>query len=726
MKNFFIKIWPIFFILMIWLIFSSPYFLKELVPFPSKYLVTFFPPWSSQYGISVGNNAMPDVISQIYPWKRVTIASWKMGQVPMWNPYSFAGTPHAANYQSAVFSPFNLLFFVLREIDAWSFLILLQPLLAGLFMYAFLRSLVRSQPASLIGSIAFMFCGFMVVWMAYGTLGYAVLWLPLILYAIQTERKLLLTASIALSFLSGHFQMSLYVFGMAVIFFIFKKRDIRFGLFLLLGLLLASPQLNLSYNAYSASVRSLLFQAGEIIPWNYLITLFAPDFFGNPVTRNDWFGHYAEWASFIGVIPLLLALYTIFIKKSKEAWLFWIVAAISLLLATPSILTTALFQAKIPVLSVSAASRIIVLFSFSLSVLAVIGLDGLTKDWRNTRRKGVLWLGGGLIVFLLLVWGALIFFKPLPIEKLIVAKRNFILPSGLALVAVGLAYAGFFKNKIFRLAIVSGFVFLTAADLLRFAIKWMPFDPREYVYPPMNVIKYLQDNIGNNRMFGNFGNELASGFFLPSLEGYDALYKSRYGEFISALDNGTIGIPQRSVVQIGKAATFAEKALQLLGVKYYVHKKGDGRSVWAYPFWNFPHYKLTYSDEYFEVYENTEALPRAFLASEFKVETDNQRIIDTILSAKNPQDFVVLEKEPNLKPQKGEGNVLIEKYLPNEVIFNVNTSVPKLLFLSDTYDPGWHAFVDGAPTPLYRADYAFRAVSVPAGEHTIRMVYWAI
>src|SRR3989338_1637009 len=219
MKKLLNKYWPIFVIFVVWFLFSSPYFLKGLAQFPSKYLVTFFPPWSYSYGMALKNNAMPDVISQIYPWKKVTIDTWKQGKVPLWNPYNFAGTPHLGNYQSAVLSPFNLLLLLFPEKDAWSLLILLQPLLAGLFMFIFLGSLDRSDIESLIGSIAFMFCGFIVTWMAYGTLAYAVLWLPLMLFAINKHlnKKIswwnlpLLSISIALSFFSGHFQISLYV-----------------------------------------------------------------------------------------------------------------------------------------------------------------------------------------------------------------------------------------------------------------------------------------------------------------------------------------------------------------------------------------------------------------------------------------------------------------------------------------------------------------------------------
>lgn len=160
------KYWPVFVIVLIWFVFASPYFLKGLVPVPSRYLVTFFPPWSAEYGMALKNNAMPDVVTQIYPWKKITIDSWRHGQVPLWNPYSFSGTPHAANYQTAVFSPVNLLYGIMPFLDAWSISIILQPMLAGLFMYVFLRCLARSNTASLIGAIAFMFCGFITVWMA--------------------------------------------------------------------------------------------------------------------------------------------------------------------------------------------------------------------------------------------------------------------------------------------------------------------------------------------------------------------------------------------------------------------------------------------------------------------------------------------------------------------------------------------------------------------------------
>ena len=53
----------------------------------------------------------------------------------------------------------------------------------------------------------------------------------------------------------------------------------------------------------------------------------------------------------------------------------------------------------------------------------------------------------------------------------------------------------------------------------------------------------------------------------------------------------------------------------------------------------------------------------------------------------------------------------------------ISASNNALLFFSDAYYPGWKAFVDGKETPLYRADYAFRAAVVPQGSHVVSFSY---
>ena len=43
--------------------------------------------------------------------------------------------------------------------------------------------------------------------------------------------------------------------------------------------------------------------------------------------------------------------------------------------------------------------------------------------------------------------------------------------------------------------------------------------------------------------------------------------------------------------------------------------------------------------------------------------------------------------------------------------------------LTDLYHRGWRARVDGQPTPVYLANFLFRAVYLPPGAHTVDFVF---
>jgi len=69
------------------------------------------------------------------------------------------------------------------------------------------------------------------------------------------------------------------------------------------------------------------------------------------------------------------------------------------------------------------------------------------------------------------------------------------------------------------------------------------------------------------------------------------------------------------------------------------------------------------------------------------------------------------------------GHISFVRYGLNEVELAVRTPVSGTLVLSDVYYPGWRAEVDGVPAEVLRADYVFRAVLLPPGEHTVRMEF---
>ncbi|MBI3984701.1 MAG: YfhO family protein [Candidatus Levybacteria bacterium] len=738
--------WPILFLVVIWFVFSSPYFLQGRVPFASTYQVNFFAPWNAYPGFSgpVKNNAMPDVISQIYPWKTFTIDSLKQGILPLWNPYSFSGTAHLANYQSAVLTPLNLLFFILPFIDAWSIAVLLQPLLAGLFMYLYLRSLLLKNFSVTVGSVSFMFCGFITTWMGYETLGYAILFLPLALFAIEKFYALktfkylfLLSISLPLSFFSGHFQISLYFLIFVLLYLIYKylqTRNLKFFiytfLYFLFGLFLTMPQVLVSIEAYGQSLRSGIFQKTEIIPWGYVATFFAPDMLGNPVTRNDWFGHYAEWNGFAGTITIILALYTLFSERIKKVWFFIFTAVLSILLCFPSPVIDLIVFLKVPVLSTSAASRIIVLFSFSIAVLSSFGIEWLFEDLKKQNKGRIIyWLIATLIIFALL-WVVVLGKLILPIDKIIIARQNLILPTLLLASLVSVFVLSFISlkiKKLNKLFIILPFVIvvLISFDLFRFANKWQEFSPKSLAFPKVAVEEKFREISGFERVYGNLGGEATIYYKLPTVVGYDAVYNQRYGQFIASLQNGDLENSARSVVSFPENGLYSRLGLNFLNVRYFVHKIADGRSPWVFPFWNYPdEFNSIYDDGVYQIFENTKAYKRAFLVDSYKVRTDPQEILNAmLLEDLDLTKTLVLEKDISTKLGLKKGSATIDKYLPNEVTIKTVSDGNSLLFLSDPYYPGWKALVDGKESEILRSDFAFRSVIVPKGEHTVKFVY---
>jgi len=745
MKKNILKFWSIIFIFTIWAIFSSPYFFQNRVPFPSKYQVTFFAPWShyQEFAGPVKNNAMPDIITQIYPWKHVTIESLKNGQLPYWNPYNFAGNPHIANFQSAVFSPFNLLFFILPFIDAWSLNILLQPLLAALFTYLYMREVRVSKVGALISSTAFMFCGFMTTWMAYGTLSMAIAFLPLVLFAIEKSfgKKnvwflVLLSISLAISFFSGHVQTSLYLAIVSAFYLVFKyieSRDIKKSLivavFFALGIGISLIQVVPTLALYNESVRSTIIAKGGEIPLNYLVTVFAPDFYGNPVTRNDWIGSYAEWASFIGIAPLLLAFFAFFAKKKSYTYFFAIVGVLALLFSSDTPLRQLLSMSNIPVLATSIPSRMIVIFSICFAILSGFGFDSLQQLIKDKSRKQILAVFGVLGLLLFIVWALLLILHILPADKASLAKKNLILPTLIFFVSGFVVFASsFFKNK--RIIFAAGIVLLilTAFDSLRFATKWIPFDQRSLVYPDAAVIKEIKKTIGNGRVFGNLGTEVTSYYGIQSIEGYDPLYIGRYGDFAHSSFAGNFEEAERSVAQLSDRSKYNERVLDLLGVSIIFHPKADTFTTWAFPVWDDKEkYIKFYEDDKFELYKNTTALSRAKLFYSYEVITGKKNIVKKFYSDSfDFRDTLILEEEPDISEvleQNAKGSAEISSYSPNKVIVVVKTDKPALLFLSDNYYPNWKAKVNGKETKIYRADYTFRAIVVPSGESKVEFYY---
>lgn len=743
LKNFFVKYSVGIFFLLLLAIFAYPYIFLDKTPFPSDYMINHFPPWSNiqEYWGPVKNGAMPDIVDQIYPWRHFSIDGLELGEVQYWNPYNFSGNPHLANFQSAVFSPFNFLFLFLPFIDAWSILIVAQPLIAGFSMYLLLGSFKKSKEASVLAGTSFMFCGFIVVWMAYGTLAMAISFLPLSLYAAkkyvdtsQVRYGFLLSLTLVLSFFSGHFQTSLYLFIYLISFIVFlllgnptRKKVLMLLAFTFLGVLVSLFQLFPTIQFYLLSVRSDSFISGGGVPFGHLVTLFAPDFFGNPVTRNDWVGYYAEWAMFVGIIPLFFGVCS-FLKLTREVKFGIVMSIITFLLAVSSPVQSILGSLHIPVLSTSSPSRVVVLLSFTIAFLSAFGFDTFCNFLKQEKAKKILQPLIIVGIIISLVWLYLLS-KPYGPANTLLAQKNLILSTVIfgVLFILSLVTWKMVRKKYVLLIFSIIVILLSSFDSLRFAMKWMPVAEKDKVFIDLPVVKAMQNEVGHGRVFGNLGAQVTTYYQIPGIEGYDPLYIGRYGEFVQAARTGEYEKPLRSVVKINRDAKYIDRLIDLLGVSVVYHPIADTNQSWAYPVWNdLERFKEIYKDSNFQLFRNNTAIPRGTVFYKHEVVSGDQEVIERFYSDEfDYRNILLLEKDPGLEESdlSGEGVVSVIKDDPQNIVFKVKSNKEGLLFLSDNFYTGWHAKVNGSEAEIYRANYSFRAVKIPKGESEVEFYY---
>ncbi|MCL5676047.1 MAG: YfhO family protein [Patescibacteria group bacterium] len=757
------KYLPLLIILFAILLFFNPVFRKGFVPFPGDLLVGHYAPWNSYSFSGYAPGGVPhkaqgiDVVRQLYPWKYFSIDRMKKGQWPLWNPYNFSGNPAAANFQTGAFYPLNAVF-LLPFNSGWTIFIILQPLLAFFFMYLFLKNLKLGMKPSVMGALAFSLSLYMAVWMEYGNIGHSLLWLPLLLLLIDKLKekftwRYLAGFILVLSFsvLAGYIQQIIYGLIITGSYFIFRhfernhlkiffKKSFLMLVCILISLLLCAIQILPTVEIFRQSARniySLNTIKNLLLPWYYFLTVAVPDFFGNPANRNYWItGTYIERVSYIGLVPLLFAVYKLFFLKDKTSRFFLAAAIFTLILAVNFWPAQFIYGLRIPIIGTTVPTRILAQFSFAAAVLSALGLEEFIKN--KPKLTGFIPV---LIIFLLAGLAALFGFKFHLFANILqatVAKRNLAVSGIIFVASLVLIFFGvkFEKRKN---AVIWLLLFLTVFDLFFFFQRITPFAPNSWIYPQTEIFNYLKKEQGIWRFWGYGTSGIETNFstrekmFSPN--GVDPLFINRYGELVSTSFNGAVKNPlPRADVNVapGYGTTdlrnnqYRQRILDLLGVRFLLYKNENNTDP---DYLTFPEerYQLFKQIGSWQIYKNREAVPRIFLTSDYAVEKDDKNIIKTIFNSNFPLNSrLILEEEPKVKLDKTDNstvNYQLIDYSPEKVVIKTETSQSKLLFLSDNYFSGWQATVDGKTTLIYRTDYTFRSVVVPAGVHTVEFTY---
>lgn len=388
-----------------------------------------------------------DIILQAYPWHHFIKDMLHRGELPLWNPYIFCGLPFVANPQPGIFYPLGLVALALPSAVAISVDAALHVFLAGLFMFLYLKQLGRSETASLIGALGFMFGGFLIVKLQFQSTYRVLSWMPCVLWRTECllqdtgeanrwtnlRHSLLLGMVLAMQWLGGQLQVAL----LAVMFWTFyvvagvrsrrSGKTVGWALFLpvLLMVGLTAVQWLPTVEFARLSTRTQLdfakAMAFSLPPWQ-LPTLVIPNLFGNPQFNNYWgAGNYFEVCGYVGMLTLLLAWFgarrggTSATETQRDESLrkFWIgMSIVGLMLAMGGF--SPVYRAVyrwIPLFHIfRAPARFMLWYVFSVPCLAAIGWDAFAAvmgDQSSSVRQGWLkqlkWIGIGAVSGLLLL-----------------------------------------------------------------------------------------------------------------------------------------------------------------------------------------------------------------------------------------------------------------------------------------------------------------------------------
>jgi len=215
-------------------------------------------------------------------------------------------------------------------------------------------------------------------------------------------------------------------------------------------------------------------------------------------------------------------------------------------------------------------------------------------------------------------------------------------------------------------------------------------------------------------------NNRALALGLEDIQGYNPVQEMVYLQFINTLNGQIQEYHETNILPAGLNSPL----LKLLNVRYIViplepPDTADYRFLTsAYP--------EVFRDGEVRVLEVTNALPRAWSVHNVQPVAEDQ-MLATLADSSIDLTTTALVDAQNLTvaplPAGASDQVTVTKYEPDSITLSATMASDGMVVLSEVYDPGWSATIDGKSVSIYQVNGVLRGIPVSAGEHTIRLEY---
>ena len=727
-----------------------------------------------------------DLIGNFVPWRQFGFGELRRGNLALWNPHIFSGSPYFGGFQSALLYPGNFLYLLLPLAEATNWTIVLHVFLGGVFMYLWTWHRGLHPAARLLAAVLFMFCGAHFLHIFVGHLPHMCLmaWGPLVLLSVDGVFRpgapglpgrprragepgpfawcLLGVFAASMQILAGHPQ---YVFFMAVTAAIYSALRLvrspgRWRTVLWLAAIpagaaaVSAVQILAGFHAAGETVRSggVPYSFAAVLPLSpeNLLTAAVPFFFGNGMQFPYW-GRWYYWEEslFVGMSGAVLAVLGGLLARREVRRFSVTMTAVCLVLALGA--HTPLFPILyryVPGFNMfRSMAKFIYPASLFIIMLAAAGLDELLRgpSGHPPARR----------------WGRA--------------------AMGVAAVAA-LAGAGGLVVRASAAAGAADGLWGRIVQAIQQTHQWSQAQvaPGEDIFGNAEFVR-------NAGLFASKGLLVAAGTALLLAGGLAVRRFSRKAAFaVALLAAAEVFVFARSVrpttdydgpaLRLEKVDPNVRRVAEILA-----DREGDYRvlcepglnsamvmpwdDIWGYDnyvtkryaeFMAFAHGRdPDQASEYLQ-FSDPQPLDRMFRwRFAFRMDGDEMRVVemsdpmgrlelirqcrviegrDGIFEAMaaegfDPRRTVILETPPEPRPEafaKG-GQARVVDSSTDHLTIEADLPAPAILLITDTYDPGWRAVaLPGSVQDTYRlmpANYALRAVPLAAGKHRLRVEY---
>ena len=662
--------------------------------------------------------------------------SFQEGEWPLWSHLlSNTGMPRVGSYQSAIFYPPHAILPDVEVFTCMTIWVLSKLWLCGMVAFLCGRAMGFNRGLACFLSVAWMLGSYNVLW-SYWPLPDLSVWLPLLflssewLLSRQYRRGFFAMALAATMLLfAGHPESAFTMSVMVGLYFCIRlglNRPRGRDLWLppvwacsawALGVAVSAVQLLpfLEFVLFSNTFgeRANPDALKYFVPASALVSMWVPRFFGATPDGNYWSflnsnsvsTLYAGIAVWVGAV-LLLCRGSLVREQKHRVIALLVPCVLSVMLAVNA--PGASYINKLPLFSSMRAHYHHVTAMWGLPVLAATGL----AHWFSRKRQlqELLWSVGSLALIAVAVYGLYAFHRPVLVME---GKNGYVLrqiltAGGLCLVTLGILVAGSLLNRP-KLA-TTLVTILLACDLLYAARDFLPTSPREQVFPETDLTRMIREMDSPPPRLSVQSTPIAGGLLaayrLEQLWGYEAIFTERIMRFFHE----------------GHRRDWL-KLEPLCSVGTYLFPPG-----YLNPEDAKPRYRLADTVDNVEVYENTMALPRAFLVGQVQAVSDVETMFEVMCGPDADLLTTALTEAPPRQPLPDEpggdlGLAHVRERQANKVVVEVQSERAACLVLTDVYFPGWRVLVDGEPAELFPVYYAFRGVIVPGGKHTVEYVY---